>query len=182
MEDLAGNCREGGLTTVSAGIVLFRRGLLGIEILLVHPGGPFWARKDDAAWSIPKGEIDPGEDLAAAARREFAEEVGAVPTGPLVPLGRFRAPGGKVIAAFALEGDFDADTLRSNTIEIEWPPRSGRKRTIPEVDRAAWVDLETAARKLHRGQVPILDALKTEIAGRLCTKEDGTGGVGAPVT
>ncbi len=146
------------MTVISAGVLLYRRGPLGREVLLVHPGGPFWARKDDQAWSIPKGEAAEGEDLAAAARREFAEEVGALPAGDLAPLGEFRQPGGKRVVAFALEGDFDVTKLRSNVVEIEWPPHSGRRLAIPEIDRAAWFDLATAARKIHKGQRPILDA------------------------
>jgi len=147
----------------SAGILLYRRSAAGVEVFLVHPGGPFWARKDDAAWSIPKGEIDPGEDHEAAARREFAEEVGTVPSGPLLPLGSFRQPGGKTVIAFALEGEFDPLALVSNTIEIDWPPRSGRKMTIPEVDRAAWFSLQEAASKLHLGQRQVLAALSALI-------------------
>jgi predicted NUDIX family NTP pyrophosphohydrolase len=154
------------MPVISAGILLYRRGPHGREVLLVHPGGPFWASKDAAAWSIPKGEADPGEDHAAAARREFGEEVGALPAGRLVPLGEFRQPSGKRIIAFALEGDFDPDTLRSNMVEIDWPPRSGRKLSVPEVDRARWFDLETAALKLHKGQLPILAAFTRDIARR----------------
>jgi predicted NUDIX family NTP pyrophosphohydrolase len=153
------------MATVSAGILLYRRTVAGLEVFLVHPGGPFWARKDEAAWSIPKGVTMAGEDYTTAARREFTEEVGPLPAGELVPLGAFRQSGGKTIVAFALEGDFDPAQLQSNTIEIEWPPRSGRKLTIPEVDRAAWFDLETTARKLHLGQRPILEAL-----GRISAK------------
>jgi predicted NUDIX family NTP pyrophosphohydrolase len=144
----------------SAGILLHRTGPSGPEVFLVHPGGPFWARKDAGAWSIPKGECDADEDQQAAARREFAEEVGALPAGELTRLGAFKQPsGGKIIIAFALYGDFDPAELRSNQIEIAWPPRSGRKMTIPEVDRAAWFDTGTAREKLHAGQRPILDAL-----------------------
>ena len=150
------------MATISAGILLYRHGPLGIELFLVHPGGPFWAKKDEAAWSIPKGVADPGEDHEAAARREFAEEVGAVPPGKLVPLGSFKQSGGKIVIAFALEGDFDPADLKSNEIEIDWPPRSGRKLKVPEVDRAAWVDLDTAALKLHVGQRPILAALRAK--------------------
>ncbi len=135
------------MASISAGILLYRRGPAGLEVFLVHPGGPLWAGKDEAGWSIPKGLVDPGEDHEAAARREFAEEVGAVPAGELVPLGSFRQPGGKSVVAYALAGDFDPATLRSNTIEIDWPPRSGRKLTIPEVDRAAWFSPEIAAEK-----------------------------------
>ena len=145
------------MATISAGILLYRRREHGIEVFLVHPGGPFWAKKDDAAWSIPKGIADAGEDHEGAARREFAEEVGTVPSGDLVDLGSFKQSSGKTIVAFALEGDFDPADLRSNDIEIDWPPRSGRKLMVPEVDRAAWVDLDTAAVKLHLGQRPILE-------------------------
>ena len=144
----------------SAGLLLFRRKPL-LELMLVHPGGPFWARKDEAAWSIPKGEIDDGEDPEAAARREFAEETGYVPPGDLVPIGEFKQSGGKVVVAFALEGDFDVAHLVSNTIEIEWPPRSGRMTTIPEVDRAEWMAPERAETRLHKGQQPIVAALRS---------------------
>ena len=147
------------MAAISAGILLYRRGTASLEVFLVHPGGPFWAKKDEAGWSIPKGVADPDEDHEAAALREFAEEVGAVPPGDLLPLGSFRQSGGKTVVAYALEGDFDPAALRSNTIEIDWPPRSGRKITIPEVDRAAWFTPEVAASKLHLGQRPILAAL-----------------------
>lgn len=150
------------MARISAGIVLYRRTAAGLEVFLVHPGGPFWAKKDEAGWSIPKGEADPGEDLQAAARREFAEEVGAVPPGDLLALGEFRQSG-KSVAAFALEGDFDPAALVSNTVEIDWPPRSGRKLTIPEVDRAAWFGLGEARTKLHLGQRPVIDALVAAI-------------------
>jgi predicted NUDIX family NTP pyrophosphohydrolase len=144
---------------LSAGILLHRT-LAGVtEVFLVHPGGPFWARKDEAAWSIPKGLVDPGEDLAAAARREFAEEVGAVPDGELVPLGEVTQSGGKIVVGFALAADFDPASLVSNTIEIEWPPRSGRRLEIPEVDRAAWFPLDTAIEKLVLGQRPFVERL-----------------------
>ena len=151
------------MASISAGIVLYRQGPNGTEVFLVHPGGPFWANKDDAAWSIPKGVADPGEDHESAARREFAEEVGAVPVGELIPLGSFKQSGGKTVVAFALEGDFDPADLTSNEIEIDWPPRSGRKLKVPEVDRAAWVDLTTAAIKLHLGQRPILTELRAKL-------------------
>ena len=136
-----------------------------MEVLLVHPGGPFWANKDEAAWSIPKGVCEPGEDIAAAARREFAEEVGSVPEGPLVPLGEFRQSSGKLVIAFALEADFDPATLASNTFEMEWPPRSGRQQAFPEVDRAEWSSHQLARYRLHKGQRPIIDALERLLGG-----------------
>jgi len=142
----------------STGILLFRR-KPALEVLLVHPGGPFWAKKDEAAWSIPKGEVDDGEELEAAARREFAEETGYSPEGDLIPLGEFKQSSGKVVIAFALEGDFDVAQLVSNTISLEWPPRSGRKLTVPEVDRAEWMSLERAKTRLHKGQQSIASAL-----------------------
>jgi predicted NUDIX family NTP pyrophosphohydrolase len=150
------------LAQISAGLLLYRR-RAELELFLVHPGGPFWARKDEAGWSIPKGVIEPEEDYAAAARREFAEEVGAVPSGDLLPLGSFRGSGGKTVVAFALEGDFDPAKLVSNLIEIDWPPRSGKKLTIPEVDRAAWFGPDEARIRLHVGQRPIVDALLSRL-------------------
>lgn len=153
------------MPATSAGILLFRRQAGTVEVFLVHPGGPFWANKDEAGWSIPKGLVEAGEDHAVAAKREFAEEVGAVPAGDLRPLGSFRQSGGKTIVAFALEGDFDPAALRSNEIEIAWPPRSGRKLRVPEVDRAGWFDLEAAVSKLHLGQRPILAAFRSQLGG-----------------
>jgi predicted NUDIX family NTP pyrophosphohydrolase len=130
------------------------------EVLLVHPGGPFWARKDEGAWSIPKGEIGPGETAIDVARREFEEELGArAPDGELSPLGMVRQAGGKLVRAWAARGDFDVDRLESMTFELEWPPRSGKKQAFPEVDRAAWFDLEEARRKILAGQAPFLDRL-----------------------
>jgi predicted NUDIX family NTP pyrophosphohydrolase len=143
----------------SAGLLFYRRRGRGIEVLLVHPGGPFWARKDEGVWSIPKGEYAPGEDPLAAARREFEEETGARAEGEAVALGAFRQSSGKIVDAWAVEGDFDPTTLESNTFTMEWPPRSGRMREVPEVDRAAWFTPEEAARKLLKGQRPILEAL-----------------------
>ncbi len=149
------------MAKTSAGILLHRP---GPEVLLVHPGGPFWTKKDAGAWSIPKGLCDPDEDPELAARREFAEEVGSVPPGPLGRLGEFKQPGGKLVLAFALRGDFDPAALVSNTFPIEWPPRSGRMITIPEVDRAGWFDVDAAREKLLKGQRPILDAFLERIA------------------
>ena len=148
----------------SAGIVLFRRACGGVlEVLLVHPGGPFWVRRDAGAWSIPKGEVDVGEDERACALRELAEETGStfadVPEDALLPLGEVRMRSGKVVTAWALEGDIDADAVVSNAFELEWPPRSGRTQTFPEVDRAAWLALDAAREKLLPAQTPLLDRL-----------------------
>jgi predicted NUDIX family NTP pyrophosphohydrolase len=144
----------------SAGILLHRLGAAGREVLLVHPGGPFWARKDEAGWSIPKGQMDPEEDSETAARREFAEEVGAVPPGPVTLLTELRLSGSKRLIVYALEGDFDPAELVSNSFELEWPPRSGRTQSFPEVDRAQWFDLDRAVIKLHLGQRPLVEALR----------------------
>src|SRR4029453_15200473 len=148
------------MASQSAGILMYkcRHGL--IQVLLVHPGGPFWQRRDAGAWSIPKGQPAEGEPLEAAARREFAEELGQRPAGPLQALGRVRQRGGKQIEAFALEGDFDVDRLVSNSFEMEWPPRSGRVQSFPEVDRAAWFTLAEARHKINAGQQPLLDRLE----------------------
>ena len=136
-----------------------------MEVMLVHMGWPFWARKDDGALSIPKGEHD-GDDPWAVARREFVEELGHdVPPGEPLALGTIRQSGGKVVSAFALEADLDVSTIASNRFELEWPPRSGRRQSFPEVDRADWFDLETAARKLVKGQVPLLQRLAEAVAG-----------------
>lgn len=143
----------------SAGIVLYRRAGQALEVLLVHPGGPFWAKKDDGTWSIPKGLVDPNEDLVAAARREFEEETGVRPAGAAAPLGDFRQPGGKIVTAFAVKGDFDLARFRSNSFTMEWPPRSGRSADFPEADRADWFAIDEARAKIVKGQVAILNAL-----------------------
>jgi predicted NUDIX family NTP pyrophosphohydrolase len=144
----------------SAGVLLYRWAGPGVEVLIGHMGGPFWARKDDAAWSIPKGEHGPDEDPFAVALREFEEETGSpVPASDLVPLGSVRQSGGKVLTVWAAEGDLDADATASNTFELEWPPRSGRLQDFPEIDRAAWVSVDVARAKLVKGQVPLLDRL-----------------------
>lgn len=146
----------------SAGIVLFRQAVAGVEVFLVHPGGPFWAKKDAGAWSIPKGEFDPGEDALAAARREFTEETGSPPpVGDAIPLGEFRQPSGKIVHAFAIAGDFDLAGFRSNTFPLEWPPRSGRMIEVPEADRAAWFGLAEAVTRVTRGQRTIIEAVAT---------------------
>jgi|SRR5207248_7579323 len=144
----------------SAGILLHRRRRDRLEVLLVHPGGPFWRRRDLGAWSIPKGEYVSDEDPLAAARREFAEELGVPPPdGPAEDLGEVRQKGGKRVRAWGLEGDLDADAVVSNTFELEWPPRSGRKIDVPEVDRAEWFSLEDAREKINPAQAELLDRL-----------------------
>lgn len=150
----------------SAGILLYRRAAgTELEVLLVHPGGPLWARRDAGAWSIPKGEYEPEEEPLNAARREFAEELGVrPPEGEALDLGEVRQRSGKLVRAFALGGDLDAEAITSNTCEIEWPPRSGRRIEIPEVDRAQWHPLSEAAAKLNPGQVPLLERLQRAIA------------------
>lgn len=150
----------------SAGILLHRLGAAGREVLLGHMGGPFWARKDDTAWSIPKGEHGPDEDPLAVAQREFVEELGSpVPATELVPLGQLRTSG-KVLTVWAAEGDLDAAACTSNTFELVWPPGSGRLQEFPEIDRAAWFGLDAARAKLVRGQVPLLDRL-LEVLGEV---------------
>ena len=151
---------------LSAGVLLYRRRGGTVEFLLVHPGGPFWQRKDDGAWSIPKGEFSEGELPEAAARREFAEETGQSLDMVLEPLTPVRQRSGKLIHAFAAEGDFDPAGLRSNTFTLEWPPRSGAQREFPEVDRAAWFDLAAAMRKLVEGQRPVLEELARRLVDR----------------
>ena len=150
----------------SAGLLLHRPGPDGLEVLIAHMGGPYWARKDEGAWSIPKGEIDGGEDPLAAALREFAEETGRpAPDGPTVELGEFRQPGGKRVFVFARAADFDATEILGNTFEMEWPPRSGRRQSFPEIDRFAWLDLPQARRRIIRAQVALLDELEVLLAG-----------------
>jgi predicted NUDIX family NTP pyrophosphohydrolase len=141
---------------VSAGILAWRRGADGPEVLLVHPGGPYWRGKDEAAWSIPKGLVAEGEDNLAAARREFEEELGQSIDGEGEPLAPVRQPGGKWIHAWLVEADLDLAELKSNSFEIEWPPRSGRRAVFPEVDQAAYFAPDAALRKVHKGQRPIL--------------------------
>ena len=149
------------MAKLSAGLLVHRRSAEGVlEVLLVHPGGPFWAKKDLAAWSIPKGEYAEGEDPHAAAHREFVEELGTdAPGGTELELDPVRQSGGKWVRAWAVEGDVDCASITSNTFEVEWPPRSGRLQTFPEVDRAEWFPVEVAREKLHKGQVALLDQL-----------------------
>jgi len=144
----------------SAGILLYRRGSQGPEVLLVHPGGPFWKNRDAGAWTIPKGEIAEGEDAFAAALRELHEETGIEPQGPATALTPLRQKGGKWVHAWAVEGDCDAGAIRSNTFSMEWPPRSGRQAEFPEVDRAAWFAPDEARRRILESQVPLIDELE----------------------
>jgi predicted NUDIX family NTP pyrophosphohydrolase len=136
----------------SAGILMYRRRDGAIELLLVHPGGPFWAKRDKGAWSIPKGEYAAGEDALAAAKREFHEELGVTPQGRFIELGAVKQAGGKSVTAFGLEGDFDPAELRCNEVALEWPPRSGRMRHFAEVDRAAWLSPDAVRSKINPGQ------------------------------
>jgi predicted NUDIX family NTP pyrophosphohydrolase len=150
----------------SAGLLLYRRRGPRVEVLIGHMGGPFWVRKDDAAWSIPKGEYAAGDDAFAAALREFEEDLGSpAPAGDFLALGEVKQSGGKVLTVWAAEGDLDAATARSNTFPLEWPPRSGRIQEFPEIDRAAWLSVEEARTKLVRGQVPLLDRLLAALDG-----------------
>ena len=149
----------------SAGVLLYRRVGDGFEVLLVHPGGPFWAKKDAGAWSIPKGEYAEGDDPWACACREFAEELGqACPAHEPLDLGEIRQAGGKYVRCFAVEGDIDVSEITSNFFEMEWPPRSGKTEAFPEVDRAAWVSPDEARVKLLKSQLPLVDMLRDALA------------------
>jgi predicted NUDIX family NTP pyrophosphohydrolase len=151
----------------SAGILLYRLAARGLEVLLVHPGGPFFARKDDGAWGIPKGLYEDDEQPLAAARREFTEELGSPsPDGPALDLGEIRQKNGKRVTAWALEGDLDAHAIASNTFTIEWPPRSGRRQEFPEIDRAGWFPLDAARVKILAAQAPLLDRLAEALENR----------------
>jgi predicted NUDIX family NTP pyrophosphohydrolase len=143
----------------SAGLLLFRHSRGAIEVLLGHPGGPFWKNRDEGAWSIPKGLVAAGERPLAAAKREFAEETGYRPRGRFIPLGEARQPGGKVVHVWAVEGDWDAAKLQSDSFEMEWPPRSGRLQRFPELDRAAWFSVPEARKRILKGQAVFLDRL-----------------------
>lgn len=151
----------------SAGILLYRWRDSGLQLLLVHPGGPFWRNKDVGAWQIPKGEIEPGEDPAAAAIREVAEELGVAITGTPSPLATVRQAGGKIVQAFLAEQDIDADAIRSVTFEMEWPPRSGKRAAFPEVDAARWITLEEADAIILASQRPLLDAARERLLGQV---------------
>jgi predicted NUDIX family NTP pyrophosphohydrolase len=144
---------------LSAGLLMYRRRGDRLEVLLVHPGGPFWAKKDLGAWTIPKGELAEGEDELTTARREFQEETGIPPEGPFHPLGSVKQKAGKVVHAWAFEGDCDPAAIRSNTYRVQWPPGSGQWRTFPEVDRAEWFALEEAKRRINPAQAELIDTL-----------------------
>jgi predicted NUDIX family NTP pyrophosphohydrolase len=144
----------------SAGIVLYRYRDSRLEIFLVHPGGPFWKNKDSGAWSIPKGEFDKDEDPLEAARREFHEETGCSVDGSFIALSPVRQAGGKLVHAWAVEGDCEAESIKSNSFTLEWPPRSGQRKEFPEVDRAGWFSLELARKKILKGQLMLLDELQ----------------------
>jgi predicted NUDIX family NTP pyrophosphohydrolase len=148
---------------ISAGLLMYRRRGGDLEVLLVHPGGPFFVHKDEGVWSVPKGEVEGEEDLLSAAQREFREETGFTPHGPYLPLTPVMQPGGKLVHCWAFEGDCDPATLVSNTFTLEWPPRSGRQAQFPEVDRAAFFDLATARTKINPAQVPLLDQLQATL-------------------
>jgi predicted NUDIX family NTP pyrophosphohydrolase len=147
----------------SAGLLPFRRRDGQLEVFLVHPGGPFWANKDIHAWSVAKGEVEPHEDLLGAAYREFSEETGLAPEGPVVPLAPVRQASGKMVHVWAVEADIDPLMIRSNTFALEWPPRSRQVRQFPEVDRAAWFALAAAAAKIHKGQLALLRDLERRV-------------------
>lgn len=156
----------------SAGLLLYRPRATGLEVFLVHPGGPFWAKKDAGAWSIPKGEVDGAEDPLATARREFTEETGVIVHGPFAPLGTVRQAGGKRVHAFVAAADFDAEKIVSNTFKMEWPPKSGRRSEFPEVDRAAWFPLAAAAEKINPAQAELLSRLADAVR-RAEASQDG---------
>jgi predicted NUDIX family NTP pyrophosphohydrolase len=151
------------MAKLSAGLLMYRRRSGELEVFLVHPGGPFWAKKDVGAWSIPKGEYAEGEDALAAAQREFEEETGCVARGDFVKLGEVKQAGGKVVSAWAFEGDCDPVELKSNVFDMEWPPRSGRTAEFPEVDRAGWFSIAEARERILKGQAPFLDTLSRKL-------------------
>jgi predicted NUDIX family NTP pyrophosphohydrolase len=152
------------MSKISAGLLMYRRRPEGLEVFLAHPGGPFFRNKDDGAWSIPKGEVDGEEDLLSAAKREFEEETGLVPTSPLIALSPIKQKSGKTVHAWAFEGDCDPAKIVSNSFELEWPPRSGKRQTFPEIDRAEFFDLATAAVKINPAQAALLDELAERLA------------------
>ena len=149
----------------AAGILLYRRGASGLEVLLAHPGGPLWARKDEGSWTLPKGQFTDGELPLDAAKREFEEEMGSAPSGDFQSLGTLKQPSGKIIHAWAAESEFNAASVKSNLFSMEWPPKSGRTAEFPEVDRAAWFSPDKARQKINAGQRPFIDRLED-----LCSK------------
>ena len=149
---------------ISAGLVAFRRDKSAIEVLLAHPGGPFWAKKDDGAWTIPKGLVEPGDNLLSAARREFTEETNLTAEGDVFALTPVNQKSGKVVHAFAFEADFRLETFASNSFEMEWPPRSGRKKSFPEIDRIAYLPLPIAMRKIIAYQQPLLREIEQRLS------------------
>jgi predicted NUDIX family NTP pyrophosphohydrolase len=142
---------------------MYRQRGAGLEVLLVHPGGPFWAKKDDGSWSIPKGLHEDDEDPFVAAKREFEEEIGLLPEGNFLEIGSYRQPGGKIITAWAVSGEFDPANLKSNLFSLEWPPKSGRVQNYPEVDRAEWFSVPAAMKKILKGQAPIIEVLRSRL-------------------
>jgi predicted NUDIX family NTP pyrophosphohydrolase len=150
----------------SAGLLLYRHDAGALEVMLVHPGGPYWARKDEGAWSIPKGEIEAGEEPLAAAQREFAEETGGRVDGEFLPLAPVRLRSGKLVHAWAVRADFDPAALSSNLFSMEWPPKSGEQREFPEADRAGWFGIAEARLKIHPGQAPLIEDLLARLDGR----------------
>ncbi len=163
------------MAKTSAGILLFRTSPAGVEVMLVHPGGPYWTGKDEGAWTIPKGLVDKDEDLLVAARREFLEETGATISGEFMDLGAHKQPGGKTIVAWAHEGGFDPASLRSNMFAMEWPPRSGKTAEFPEVDKASWYSIDEALKKVTKGQRPIIAALVGALGVKLNGRDGGSG-------
>ncbi|MEN6459565.1 MAG: NUDIX domain-containing protein [Thermoguttaceae bacterium] len=153
------------MSRTSAGLLMYRLGD-GLEVLLAHPGGPYFAKKDDGAWTIPKGEPEPDEDLLVAAQREFEEETSLKPAGPFIPLKPIQQKGGKIVHAWAFQGDCDASTLRSNTFTMEWPPHSGLQVEFPEIDRSQFFDLATAKRKIKLAQAALIEELEAMLESR----------------
>jgi predicted NUDIX family NTP pyrophosphohydrolase len=161
----------------SAGLLLFRQTSGELEVLLAHMGGPYWEKKDEGSWSIPKGEFDESEDPLAAAKREFEEETGTVPAGDFIPLEPLKQPSGKLIYAWALQAEFDPSTLRCNMFSMEWPPKSGKQQEFPEIDRADWLTPENAKRKILKGQAPFLEQLQTILGATKPNQADDHGSV-----
>lgn len=161
------------MSRVSAGLLMYRQQAARVDVLLVHPGGPFFKNKDEGAWSIPKGEVEPGEELLAAARREFTEELGLIPTGSFLPLTSIKQRGGKTVHAWAFRGDCDPTSIHSNLVTIEWPPRSGRHVEFPEVDRADFFGIDQALLKVNSAQRPLILQLVEAITGSKPASESG---------